>query len=197
MNGFFFKKPLITNWHICLELSKTVYFTSMVKCLFSKGKRVRVYPYAIYTGKHGSPQPWYFPLSPKYWGCSSQKKDKQEIYLDQEEKCKWIIIRKTKIIIMKSISGVGYMLSKNWWFFGPHMLRMNFFFNNILTLYLFAKLVVLTLEWVKINFNLSNLYTMVVHWKKWCFGLHVAPLCQPTPHMDKLWTSTIKWQLDV
>ena len=37
------------------------------------------------------------------------------------------------------------------------------FFNNILTLYIFGKLVVLTLERVKTDFNLSNLYTMVVH----------------------------------
>ena len=25
-------------------------------------------------GKHGTPQAWYFPLSPTYWGCRRRKK---------------------------------------------------------------------------------------------------------------------------
>ena len=27
----------------------------------------------MFTGEHGLPQPWYFPVSPYYWGCKKRK----------------------------------------------------------------------------------------------------------------------------
>ena len=81
-----------------------------------------------------------------------------------------------KLEMWSGLTKRGYMLSKNGPFFGPHTLRMKSVYKNILTLYIFGKLMVLTLERVKTDFNLTSLYTMVVHMKKWCFGSHVAPL---------------------
>ena len=27
-----------------------------------------------FVGKNGTPQPWYFPISPTYWGCRKRRK---------------------------------------------------------------------------------------------------------------------------
>ncbi len=53
-------------------------------------------------------------------------------------------------------------------------------------LYIFTKLMILALERVKTDFDHINLVTVVVQWKKWCFGPHVAPLCEPNPQMGLL-----------
>ncbi len=56
------------------------------------------------------------------------------------------------------------MLSKTGPFFGPIMLHMKTVFcNNILTLYIFEKLMVLTLETVQTDFDPNILVTVAVH----------------------------------
>ncbi|ELU18493.1 hypothetical protein CAPTEDRAFT_149677 [Capitella teleta] len=35
----------------------------------------------VFPGKYGISQPWYFPLSPSYWGCTSKKPKKSTKYI--------------------------------------------------------------------------------------------------------------------